>query len=53
MIRQYFKWVNLGGNRIILLKDLSLTVNEGEFILIMRLVRIQKNYLTKCDRYVR
>ena len=30
-----FKWVNSGGNKIFLLKDLDLTVNEGEFISIM------------------
>jgi ABC-type lipoprotein export system ATPase subunit len=30
-----FKWVKSGGNRIFLLKDLNLTVNEGEFISIM------------------
>jgi putative ABC transport system ATP-binding protein len=30
-----FKWVNTGGNRFFLLKDLSFTVVEGEFISIM------------------
>lgn len=30
-----FKWVQTGGNRIFLLKDLSLAVEEGEFISIM------------------
>jgi putative ABC transport system ATP-binding protein len=30
-----FKWVNSGGNRFFLLKDLSFTVVEGEFISIM------------------
>ena len=30
-----FKWVNTGGNRFFLLKDLSFTVEEGEFISIM------------------
>ncbi|HOY12227.1 MAG TPA: ABC transporter ATP-binding protein [Saprospiraceae bacterium] len=30
-----FKWVNSGGNRTFLLKDLSLQVEEGEFISIM------------------
>ena len=30
-----FKWVNTGGNRIFLLKDIDLFVNEGEFISIM------------------
>ena len=30
-----FKWVNSGGNRIFLLKDLNLEVEEGEFISIM------------------
>ena len=30
-----FKWVNSGGQRIYLLKDLSLEVEEGEFISVM------------------
>ncbi len=30
-----FKWVQTGGNRVYLLKDLSLEVQEGEFISIM------------------
>ena len=34
-LNNIFKWVNSGGNRIFLLKDLNLSVNEGEFISIM------------------
>ncbi len=34
-LKNIFKWVNSGGNRIFLLKDLDLTINEGEFISIM------------------
>lgn len=34
-LNNIFKWVNTGGNRIFLLKDLNLTVKEGEFISIM------------------
>ena len=34
-LKNIFKWVNVGGNRIFLLKDINLTVNEGEFISIM------------------
>ena len=34
-LNNIFKWVNSGGNRIFLLKDLDLSVNEGEFISIM------------------
>ncbi len=34
-LNNIFKWVNSGGNRIFLLKDLGLTVNEGEFVSIM------------------
>ncbi|MET4081828.1 putative ABC transport system ATP-binding protein [Pedobacter sp. UYP30] len=30
-----FKWVNSGGNRIFLLKDINLKIEEGEFISIM------------------
>lgn len=30
-----FKWVNTGGNRVYLLKDVDLSVKEGEFISIM------------------
>ena len=29
------KWVNSGGNRVFLLRDINLTINEGEFISIM------------------
>lgn len=29
------KWVNVGGNRTFLLKDLNLTIKEGEFVSIM------------------
>ena len=34
-LKNIFKWVNSGGNRVFLLKDMNLTVNEGEFISIM------------------
>ena len=34
-LKNIFKWVNVGGNRVFLLKDINLTVNEGEFISIM------------------
>lgn len=34
-LKDIFKWVNQGGRRIFLLKDIELTVNEGEFISIM------------------
>ncbi len=34
-LNNIFKWVDSGGNRIFLLKDLNLSVNEGEFISIM------------------
>ncbi|MBC3758345.1 ABC transporter ATP-binding protein [Hyunsoonleella sp. SJ7] len=34
-IKKLFKWVNSGGNRVFLLNDIDLTVNEGEFISIM------------------
>jgi ABC-type lipoprotein export system ATPase subunit len=34
-LNNIFKWVNSGGNRIFLLKDLNLSVDEGEFISIM------------------
>ncbi|HMU11451.1 MAG TPA: ABC transporter ATP-binding protein [Ferruginibacter sp.] len=34
-LRKIFKWVNNGNNRIFLLKDINLTVKEGEFISIM------------------
>ncbi|MDD7888060.1 ABC transporter ATP-binding protein [Flavivirga sp. 57AJ16] len=34
-IKDLFKWVNSGGNRIFLLNDIELTVNEGDFISIM------------------
>ena len=29
------KWINVGGARTYLLKDVSLTINEGEFVSIM------------------
>jgi len=34
-LKDIFKWVNSGGNRIFLLKDIDLTIHEGEFISIM------------------
>jgi len=34
-LKNIFKWVNSGGQRIFLLKDINLTVEEGEFISIM------------------
>ncbi|MEL6975040.1 MAG: ABC transporter ATP-binding protein [Bacteroidota bacterium] len=34
-LNNIFKWVNSGGQRIFLLKDINLTVEEGEFISIM------------------
>ena len=34
-LKDLFKWVNSGGNRVFLLNDIDLTVNEGEFISIM------------------
>ncbi|MFL9483592.1 ABC transporter ATP-binding protein [Chitinophagaceae bacterium LWZ2-11] len=34
-LKHIFKWVNVGGNRTFLLKDINLTINEGEFVSIM------------------
>ncbi|MDL5514187.1 ABC transporter ATP-binding protein [Arenibacter sp. M-2] len=34
-LNNIFKWVNSGGQRVFLLKDINLTVEEGEFISIM------------------
>jgi ABC-type lipoprotein export system ATPase subunit len=34
-LNNIFKWVNQGGNRVFLLKDINLGVEEGEFISIM------------------
>ncbi len=34
-LNNIYKWVNQGGKRIFLLKDLSFTVEEGEFISVM------------------
>lgn len=34
-LKNLYKWVNVGGNRNFLLKDVSLSVKEGEFISIM------------------
>ncbi len=34
-LNNIFKWVNSGGQRIFLLKDINLTVAEGEFISVM------------------
>ncbi len=34
-LNNIFKWVNTGGQKVFLLKDINLTVNEGEFISIM------------------
>jgi len=34
-LKHIIKWVNSGGNRVFLLRDINLTVKEGEFISIM------------------
>lgn len=34
-LNNIFKWVNSGGNRVILLKDINMTIKEGEFVSIM------------------
>tara|TARA_R110002073_G_scaffold293194_1_gene458706 strand:+ start:3861 stop:4532 length:672 start_codon:yes stop_codon:yes gene_type:complete len=34
-LENIFKWVQTGGNRVFLLKDVNVTINEGEFISIM------------------
>ena len=34
-LHKIFKWVNTGNNRTFLLKDLNLTIEEGEFVSIM------------------
>ncbi|SIP93685.1 ABC transporter [Maribacter ulvicola] len=34
-LRNIFKWVQQGGQRVFLLKDINLEVQEGEFISIM------------------
>ncbi|MCD8540297.1 MAG: ABC transporter ATP-binding protein, partial [Leadbetterella sp.] len=34
-LKGIFKWVNSGGNRVFLLKDVDMSVNEGEFVSIM------------------
>lgn len=34
-LKNIFKWVNQGGNRVFLLKDINLTINEGEFVSVM------------------
>ena len=34
-LNNIFKWVNSGGNRVFLLKDINLSIKEGEFISIM------------------
>jgi len=34
-LKNIFKWVNSGGNRVFLLKDINLSIKEGEFISIM------------------
>lgn len=34
-LKNVYKWVNSGGNRTFLLRDINLTINEGEFVSIM------------------
>ncbi len=34
-LKNIFKWVNSGGNRVFLLKDINFSIKEGEFISIM------------------
>lgn len=34
-LKHIYKWISSGGNRTFLLKDINLTINEGEFVSIM------------------
>ncbi|WP_299287278.1 ATP-binding cassette domain-containing protein, partial [uncultured Mucilaginibacter sp.] len=34
-LKHIYKWISTGGNRTFLLKDINLTINEGEFVSIM------------------
>lgn len=34
-LKNIFKWVTVGGSRVFLLKDINLTIKEGEFVSIM------------------
>lgn len=34
-LKNIFKWVTIGGNRVFLLKDINMTIREGEFVSIM------------------
>lgn len=34
-LKNIFKWVNSGGNRVFLLKDININIHEGEFISVM------------------
>src|SRR5690606_20088986 len=34
-LKNIFKWVNSGGNRVFLLKDINVNIHEGEFISVM------------------
>jgi putative ABC transport system ATP-binding protein len=34
-LKHIFKWVNAGGSRVFLLKDINLNINEGEFVSVM------------------
>lgn len=34
-LQHIFKWINVGGNRVFLLKDISLDIEQGEFVSIM------------------
>ncbi len=34
-LKNIFKWVNSGGNKVFLLKDIDIEINEGEFVSIM------------------
>ena len=34
-LKHIYKWISTGGNRTFLLKDINITINEGEFVSIM------------------
>ena len=34
-LKNLYKWVNTGGRRIFLLKDINLDIEEGEFVSVM------------------
>ena len=47
-LKNIYKWFNTGSNRTFILKDINLSINQGEFISIMGPSGSGKSTLAEC-----